>query len=69
MEPFFWVGPYKKGPEMIEEVAVQIALDNRDPTWAYYVGSALNKALSLDAPIFQAYVREYPDKIWPKIWY
>jgi hypothetical protein len=20
-------------------------------------------------PIFQAYVREYPPKIWPKIWY
>jgi len=20
-------------------------------------------------PIFQAYVREYPQKIWPKIWY
>jgi hypothetical protein len=20
-------------------------------------------------PIFQAYAREYPQKIWPKIWY
>jgi len=20
-------------------------------------------------PIFQVYVREYPSKIWPKIWY
>ena len=43
--------------------------------WGYSINGHATGTDLLEVPIpyirpmFQAYVREYPNKIWPKIWY